>query len=119
MGGSTNQLLAEFLNEADTQYAVPWYRWWTFLPHFILPHSPPPPLSPCPKSCNLELAWMDHGSIRHCQTVLGLARVNGGAPFPLRRLLPLQHHTMVYSMQPTHMAMHSRTCHGQATSEHT
>ena len=62
-------------------------------------------------------AQMDRGSIRHCQTVPGLARVKGGAPFPIRQLLPLQHHTMVYSMQPTHRAMHSRTGHGQATSE--
>ena len=67
---------------------------------------PPPRCSPLSESSGSE-PQMDQRSVRHRWAVPGLVRIDGGAPFPLR--LPMHRRTMVYSMQPTHRVMHSRT----------
>ena len=56
---------------------------------------------------------------RHRQSVPGLARIDWGSPFPIRCTLHPQHHTMVYSMQPSYRARHGRNGYGQAPSEQT
>ena len=37
---------------------------------------------------------------RVCRAIPGLARMDGNPPFQLQQSFPVQHQTMVYSMQP-------------------
>ena len=44
---------------------------------------------------------------------------NPPPPFQMRQILPLQHHTMVYSMQPNPPLSPRNREHGRATTEQT
>ena len=62
------------------------------------------------------LSLMDH--TRVCRAILGLAKIDGSPPFQ-QQSFPLQHQTMVCSMQPNPPLMPSNREHGRATTEQT
>ena len=82
----------------------------SLLPTMCAPTPPPYLFAVWPSS---------HEPVLDRQAIHRLARVNGRPPFPMQQGLPLQHYTMVYSMQPNRQQPRERTGHGEATTEQT